>query len=161
MINLVAHPEGSSKEGPPRRPCQFWRVFQGLPRGLSRKVPQGGSPRPCQFWRVFPRPCRFWRVPRRFPRWAGSCGVGFPRTFPQGSPKASRRSPRIGRAVRAEAFKGMVSLSKGRPRFQKMPPWLALIGIGWIWEASGWLWLKLCLALAGSGWPLLALAGSG
>ena len=42
-----------------------------------------------------------------------------------------------------------------------MPPWLALIGIGWIWKASGWLWLTLCLALAGSGCPLLALAGSG
>ena len=148
-------PRKVPQEGSPR-PCQFWRVFQRIPKGLSRKVPQERSPRPCQFWRVFqgipknllrkvpsegsPRPCRFRRVPRRFPRWAGSCGVGLPRTFPQGSPKASRRSPRIGRAMRAEAFKGMVGLSKGHPRLPEDAP---LVGFDWYWLDLGSFWVAL------------------
>ena len=63
--------------------------------------------------------------------------------------------------MRAEAFKGMVSLSKGRPRLPEDAP---LVGFDWYWLALGGFLVALAygrLALAGSGCPLLALAGPG
>ena len=64
----------------------------------------------------------------------------------------------MGMAVRAEAFKGMVGLSRGRPRLPEDAP---LVGFDWYWLDLGGFWVALAYALPGSCWLWLLLAGSG
>ena len=83
-----------------------------------------------------------------------------------GSPRQSQgfqKSFQDGQGRAGWGFQGDGKPSKGDLQgFQKMPPWLALIGIGWIWEALGSFGLSpawLLLALVGPCWLWLAVAG--